>query len=141
MADKDLAKLGDRGMKAWSDRDADAFMALLADRFEWQDDTHTAPMRTETEAREYMQAWFTAFPDLKVKTLNRVIGDDSISAEIEFAGTNTGPLEMGGQRIPATNRSITGHGTYFAKVRDGRMTEFHSHPNVAEMMRQLGLGG
>jgi steroid delta-isomerase-like uncharacterized protein len=139
MSNKDLAAIGDKGMQAWADRDADAFMALLADEFEWMDDTHSAPIRTEAEARQYMQEWFTAFPDMTVKTLNRVVGDDAIAAEVLFSGTNSGPLDMGGQHIPATNRPINGHGTYFAEVTNGKIVTFHSHPNVAEMMQQLGL--
>jgi hypothetical protein len=46
---------------------------------------------------------------------------------------------MGGMELPATGRQITGHGTYFVRVEAGKITEFHAHPNAAEMMMQLGL--
>jgi predicted ester cyclase len=46
---------------------------------------------------------------------------------------------MGGREIPATGRRVQGHGTYFARVDNGRIVEFSTHPNVAEMMMQLGL--
>jgi predicted ester cyclase len=86
-----------------------------------------------------MQAWYTAFPDMRVTETNRVIGDDSVAAEVEFTGTNSGPLSMGGQELPPTGRPVTGYGTYFARAKDGRITEFHAHPDVAGMMMQLGL--
>jgi hypothetical protein len=41
--------------------------------------------------------------------------------------------------LPATGRQITGHGTYFVRADGGKITEFHAHPNAAEMMMQLGL--
>lgn len=34
---------------------------------------------------------------------------------------------------------MTGRGTYFAKAKGGRITEFHAHPDVAGMMMQLGI--
>jgi steroid delta-isomerase-like uncharacterized protein len=139
MTRDEIQALDDRGMAAWDAHDADEFVALFADDFSYTDDGVPQPMRSKDEIRGYMQAWFTAFPDMHISGINRVIGDDSVAAELEFTGTNTGPMAMGGQEIPATGRAVTGHGTYFAKTSDGRITEFHAHPDVAGMMMQLGL--
>ena len=87
----------------------------------------------------YMEAWYSAFPDMRAKTTNRVVSDDQVAAEVEFTGTNTGPLQMGGREIPATGRPIVGTGTYFASVRDGKIVSFRAHPDAASMMAQLGL--
>lgn len=76
---------------------------------------------------------------MKVEEQTRVVGDDAVAAEVEFTGTNSGPLSMGGMELAATSRQITGHGTYFVRAEDGKITEFHAHPNAAEMMMQLGL--
>ena len=46
---------------------------------------------------------------------------------------------MGGMEIPPTNKSIVGRGSYVAFVRGGKVVEFHSHPDAAGMMMQLGL--
>jgi predicted ester cyclase len=51
-------------------------------------------MHDRAAGRQYMQGWFTAFPDMQVRTTNRVFGDDFIAAEVEFTGTNSGPLSM-----------------------------------------------
>ena len=126
-------------MAAWDDHKPEAFVDLFADEFVWRDLTVPEPMRTSDEAVAYMQSWFTAFPDMRVRTTNRVIGQDSIAAEIEFTGTNTGPLAMGGMQIPATGKSVVGHGAYFVRVAGGKVVEFSSHPDAAGMMAQLGL--
>ena len=140
MTPDEIAALDERGMSAWDSHDIDTFVDLFADDFSYTDDTVPAPMRSKDEIKAYMQGWYTAFPDMHARTLNRVIGEDSIAAEIEFTGTNTGPLAMGRQEIPATARAVTGHGTYFAKATsDGRISEFHAHPDSAGMMAQLGL--
>jgi len=139
MTKDEIVALDDRGMAAWDSHDTDAFVALFADGFVYTDDSTPQPLRSRDEVRAYMQAWYTAFPDMRARELNRVVGEDSVAVEIEFTGTNTGPLAMGGQEIPATGRPVVGRGTYFAKAADGGITEFHAHPDVAGMMMQLGL--
>jgi len=139
MTAQEMKKLDDQGMKAWSDHDPEAWAAMFADKFEWRDDSQPEPLKTKDSARNYIQSWLTAFPDMKVKTLNRVVTDDAIGAEIEFSGTNKGPLVMGDRTLPPTNKKVVAHGTYFAKAHNGKIVEFHSHPNVMEMMGQLGL--
>jgi Ketosteroid isomerase-related protein len=139
MIKADLEKLDDTAIAAWDTRDADSFVALLAEDFVWLDDTMPGPMKTAEEARQYMRGWFTAFPDMRSRETNRVVGEDAVAVEVEFTGTNTGPMNMGGQQIPATGRAVTGRGSYFARARDGKIVEFHSHPDAAGMMMQLGL--
>lgn len=141
MSTEDLARLDDTGMRAWDEQDIDGFLALFADEFVWHDLTLLEPITTPEGVRAYMQGWFTAFPDMRVTTTNRVIGEDAVAAELQFTGTNTGTLSMGGMEIPATGKSIVGRGSYFVKVRDGKIVEFSSHPDAAGMMAQLGLLG
>jgi predicted ester cyclase len=85
------------------------------------------------------QAWFTAFPDMSVKQTNRVVSDDAVGAEVQFTGTNSGPMMMAGKEIPPTGKSVIGRGTYFARVRDGKVVEFNSYPDIPGMMMQLGF--
>jgi steroid delta-isomerase-like uncharacterized protein len=138
---EELERLDDLGMEAWNNQDVDGFLALFADDFVWNDLTVPEPMTTAEAARQYMRGWFTAFPDMRSTITNRVIGEDSVAAEIEFRGTNTGPLAMGGMELPATGRSVVGRGAYFVKVRDGKAVQFNSHPDAAGVMAQLGLIG
>jgi hypothetical protein len=46
---------------------------------------------------------------------------------------------MAGNTIPATSRRVTGHGDYFPRVRNGKIIEFRTHPDIAGMMMQLGM--
>jgi predicted ester cyclase len=107
---RDIEQIDLAGMTAWDQHDVDGFMALLADGFVWTDVTLPEPMRTLDQARQYMQEWFTAFPDMRTKQTNRVVGEDAVAAEVEFSGTNSGPMLMGGAKIPPTGRSVVGRG-------------------------------
>lgn len=71
---------------------------------------------------------------MRMKHTNRVIGDNAVAAEVEFQGTNTGTMLMAGKEIPPTNKPVVGCGAYLARVRDGKIVEFHSYPDIAGMM-------
>jgi len=46
---------------------------------------------------------------------------------------------MGGMELPPTGRRVVGRGSYFVRVKDGKVTEFSSYPDAAGLMMQLGL--
>lgn len=141
MSRQDVERIDDLGLDAWEQHDPDRFVSLLADGFVWRDSTVPEPMRNPKEAREYVSGWLTAFPDIHFTRTNRVVdeNEERVAGELEITGTNSGPLNLGGQQIPATGRRINAHGTYFSRIRDGKIVEFSTHPDVAEMMEQLGL--
>ncbi|WP_427131216.1 ester cyclase [Pseudarthrobacter sp. S9] len=139
MSITDVEQVDDRGMAAWDQHDTAGFAELLADDFSFSDVSVPEPMRSRDEVKAYMESWFTAFPDMRTKIVTRVVSEDQVAAEVEFTGTNTGPLSMAGTQIPATGRAVRGTGTYFATVRDGKIASFKAHPDVAALMGQLGL--
>src|SRR6266508_2923228 len=116
MSKEELERLDDQGMIAWNDHDAEAFVSQFADDFVWYDSALPEPIRDKEGARQYFNGWATAFPDMSAKVTNRVVGDDAFASEVEFTGTNTGPMVMGGNEIHPTDKAVTGHGTYFARV-------------------------
>ncbi|WP_211880602.1 ester cyclase [Pseudarthrobacter albicanus] len=139
MSTDELKRIDDQAMTALNNHDADAFLGMFADVFVWHDWTVPEPIRDLEGARQYFNAWMTAFPDFQEKQTDRIVGEDAVAVEVEFTGTNTGPMVMGGNEIPATNRAVTGRGTYIARIRDGKIVEYRTHPDVAGMMMQLGL--
>lgn len=62
-----------------------------------------------------------------------------MAGEIEFIGTNTGPLVVAGNELKPTGRSIVGRGAYFARFEGDKVVEFNAYPDMAGMMMQLGL--
>jgi steroid delta-isomerase-like uncharacterized protein len=139
MSSEELERLDDQGMAAWAGHDADAFADLFADDAVLNDVAAPDPITTKAGFRQYAQGWFTAFPDMNVKQTNRVVGEDAVAGEVEFTGTNTGPMMMAGKEIPPTGKTVIGKGSYFVHVRDGKVVEFNSYPDVAGMMMQLGF--
>src|SRR6266704_2874030 len=135
MSREEIESLDDRGMAAWDGHDAEGFASLFADELVANDVALPEPITTKDGVRQYAQTWFTAFPDMSVKQTNRVVGDDAVAAEVQF----TGPMMMAGKEIPPTGKSVVGRGTYFARVKSGKIVEFNSYPDIAGMMMQLGF--
>lgn len=134
-----LERLDDARMAAWDSHRPDAFVELLADDFVLRDTTIAAPITTKEGAREYVRAWLTAFPDMRVRRTSRVVADDAVAGEVEFTGTNGGPMAVGSTQVPPTGRAIVVQGAYFARVKDGKFVEFSTHPDLAGVLAQLGL--
>lgn len=139
MSKEELERLDDQGLATWDNHDTDGWVNMFADDFVLRDWTLPEPITTKDGARQYFNAWMGAFPDMHVKLTSRVVGDNAVAAEVEFMGTNTGPMVMAGNEIPPTNKAVTGRGSYIARIKDGKVVEFSSHPDVAGMMMQLGF--
>src|SRR5262249_55440992 len=105
--------------------------------FVWFDWTMPEPIRDRETARAYFGSWITAIPDMRTTNKVRILGDDSFATEIEWTGTNTGPFATPQGELPPTGAQVTGRGVYFGYVRDGKVVEFRSHPDVAGVMAQL----
>ena len=139
MTKDELKRIDDQGLAAWDKHDGDAFVNMLADDFVWYDWATPQPIRDKQAAKAFFDAWMTAFPDMHTRRINQVVGDDAVASELEFIGTNTGPMNMGGQSIPPTQKKVTGRGDYFARIRDGKIVEFRTHSDVAGLMMQMGM--
>ncbi len=139
MSREELQQLDEQQLSTWGAHDPDAFVALFADEFVWHDWTLAEPIRTKEAARQFYSGWVGAFPDLKTVSAIRVIGDDAVATEVEWTGTNTGPVIMGGVELPPTIKAVRGRGSYMVRVKDGKIVEMRSHPDVAGLAAQLGL--
>jgi predicted ester cyclase len=139
MSREDLERLDDQGIAAWDTHDPDLWESIFADKFQLIDRALPGPITDREGVRAYAQAWFTAFPDMKVTQVRRLVDGDQVGAEIQFTGTNSGPMMMGGKEIPPTGKTVVGHGVYFARADGGKVVEFSAAPDVMGVMAQLGL--
>ena len=141
MSTQENIKLDEEFIAGWNARDADRAVAVLSDDVVWQDLGSPEPLRGKDAARQLIRGWFAAFPDLDSVVKNRVVTEDQVAVEVEFTGTNTGPLQMaaGAPAIPATGKKVQNRGVYFLRIRNGKGVEVHSYPDAAGLMMQLGL--
>lgn len=139
MSIQDNIKRDEEEIAAWNAHDVERAVAVFPDEVIWHDTGSPQPMNKDG-LRQYLQGWFSAFPDIQITVINRVVTEDQVAAELNFSGTNSGELQLApGATIPATGKKVNGKGTYFVRLKDGKPVEVHSYPDLAGMMMQLGL--
>jgi steroid delta-isomerase-like uncharacterized protein len=140
MSIQDNIKLDEEEIAAWNAHDVERAVAVFPDDVVWYDISNPQPLQGKDGIRQYLHGWFSAFPDIKITITNRVVTEDQVASELDFAGTNTGDLQLApGATIPATGKMVNGKGTYFVRYKNGKPVEVHSYPDLAGMMMQLGL--
>lgn len=134
-----VAALDDLGIRAWDEHNAALWADLFADHFELRDPSLPEPLTTNEGVYQYMSTWFTAFPDMRVRQIDRVLSSHRVAGFIEFTGTHTGPLAgPDGTELPITGRTVYGTGSYTATMDGtGHITEFTARPDVAGLLAQL----
>jgi len=141
MSVQDNIRLDEEFLASWDSHDVDRGLAVLSDDVVWYDVASPEPMHGKAAARAYLQAWYTAFPDLKSKVKGRLVTEDQVATEVEFTGTNKGSLQFSSAApvISPTGKQVRGKGTYFLRIRDGKIVELHTYPDTMGLMMQLGL--
>ncbi len=84
---------------------------------------------------EYHDAVVAAFPDVRFEVIDMVVGDGVVLTEMEVTGTHRGEFKG----VPATGRRVTFRFMDKYVVEDGRVTEWYTYYDTAELQSQLGL--
>ena len=141
MSIQETTRVDDATIAAWNAHDVEKFLSYCAEDIVWRDVTNPQPLRGKEGARQFFQGWVTAFPDLSIRVKNRVATEDQVADELEFSGTDKGPLQgpPGTPPIPPTGKKVSSEGVYFARIRNGQVAEIHTYPDMAGLLMQLGL--
>jgi ketosteroid isomerase-like protein len=85
------------------------------------------------------QGWKAAFPDLQGNIFTRADCGNTAVLEINWTGTNRGPIEMASGTLPATGKSVEFDDAQIHVVENGQITEFRNYGDFLTMLGQLGI--
>ncbi|MCD0452802.1 ester cyclase [Actinocorallia sp. API 0066] len=88
-----------------------------------------------------LQAFATAFPDLKVTQQAVWVEGDTAIAELVFSGTHTGPLGTAEGEVPPTGKFVTFPLIDIFVLRGDKISEHRVYWDNASFLGQLGLLG
>ncbi|MCW2515820.1 MAG: hypothetical protein JWR11_4862 [Mycobacterium sp.] len=141
LAATDLVDYPARYFGAWSQRDLDVALDVIAESVDWQDPSLRAPITNHAEAAAFFESAWAGFPDLAFLAVGDPLVDADnkrVSQEWRMVGTHTGEGFPPG--VPATGRVFDVAGTDVWQIDDaGRAVSVHAHWNVGALLTQLGL--
>jgi steroid delta-isomerase-like uncharacterized protein len=133
MAAADVAK---GYLAAWNAKDVDKAASFYANEVEYFDVTVGEAHKGRDAAREVVQTFVTAAPDLKWEMKgDPIVSDNGIAFQWTFSGTNTGAW---GPDTPATNKPFSFDGVTFMRVKDGKITYQGDYYDGYGFGKQLG---
>ena len=130
----------DRGLKAWHERDMEAFAGCYA-----EDAVLAAPGGMELHgrdgARQFFAMWNQACPDNRLEITSRYVDGDVLIEEGVFHGTQTGEMMTPtGMAIPPTGRTLSGDYADVFKLGDGGLIKSERlYFDQMQLLMQLGL--
>lgn len=93
-------------------------------------------------ADEYLKIvsrWKRAYPDLKATVVNMFSAGEKIFAEVEWEGTQTGPLDGPFGTIAASNKRGLLKASLFVTVRNDKVVELHHYFDLMTMLANIGI--
>jgi steroid delta-isomerase-like uncharacterized protein len=87
------------------------------------------------------EGWLAAFPDIAGKVTSGLEAANQAAIEVNWTGTNGGPIAMPDGDVPATGKAIDLNSAIWATFNGDKVAEVRHHLDVMGMLQQLGLAG
>lgn len=85
-----------------------------------------------------LQAWKKAFPDVKGTVDKALAAGNTVSLEVTWRGTHTGPLETANGSLPASGKALTLHTAWTMDVQNGKIKDSRHYFDLATILQQVG---
>jgi steroid delta-isomerase-like uncharacterized protein len=89
--------------------------------------------------KQSLQPFFTAFPDGQYTIQDIGAWDDKVVVRYIVTGTQTGPLSVMGNTIPATGNKIQTTAISIFRCQEGKIAEVWNNHDDLSLLEQLGV--
>jgi len=120
---------------AWNAHDPERLAKVLDEKYVSESDTVPAPVNGRDGARQFMQIYLKAFPDIHLDVVQMLADGDFVVTRWTAKGTQRGDL-MG---IPPTNRRVITNGCTVSQLRNGKVVHEWLFWDTGHLMKQLGV--
>jgi steroid delta-isomerase-like uncharacterized protein len=79
-----------------------------------------------------------ALPDLTGEVVRALAAGNTVTLEMKWRGTQTGELDLGGPKLPASGRTFDCWGCVWQQWEDGKRVHERHHLDALTMLTQLG---
>lgn len=97
------------------------------------------PIHGRRAVEEHFEQNWKAFPETSMQVVNRVVSGDWTADEVEWTGTNSGPIKTPTQTIPATGKQAKMWLMAVTKRSGDKVSGVRVYYDQVGLLAQLGL--
>jgi steroid delta-isomerase-like uncharacterized protein len=125
-------------IEAYNSRDWQRFKESLAADVVYEEFGTQRHIKGAEQLIEAWQAWADAISDVKGTITQSVASGDTVSLEITWSGTHTGPLAGPGGTIPASGKHISVPSAAVLTFEGEKLREEHMYFDLMTLLQQIG---
>lgn len=138
MTAHDLEQLARESIDAFNDDAWTRLRELITDDYVYEETGTGRVTRGGDELVAALQAWKASVPDCRGEVLRVLTDGTTIAVEVLWSGTQTGPMDLGGNDFPASGRPFRCFATMWTRWEGGRAAEERHHMDMLGMLAQIG---
>jgi steroid delta-isomerase-like uncharacterized protein len=135
VTEQENLQIARRVFEAWNAHDPNRYAALLDPGHVWETDTLPQTVRGRDAARQTMQMYQGAFPDLHFEIEQMLGSGNHVVTRWRVTGTHRGEF-MG---IAPTHRRVELHGCTVNEIKNGKSVHAWLYWDSGHLLRQLGV--
>jgi steroid delta-isomerase-like uncharacterized protein len=140
MSEQDNLKIAEQTLAALNAHDLDRYLSYLDESHVWENEVFPAPIQGRERARQALELYFEAFPDLRFETEQNIAGGDHVVTCWRLTGTHKAQFRgPGALDIPPTNKQISLRGCTVSEIKNGRVVRSVNYSDRLPMLQQLGV--
>ena len=138
MAEQDLIRLARENVEAFNAEDWQRFKQALAADSVYDEVGTQRRFQGIDPIVQNAQEWKQGFPDVKGTITNAVASGNTVTQEITWEGTHTGPLTGPGGTIPASGKRMVVRGAWVLTFQGDKIKESRNYFDMMSLLQQIG---
>ena len=138
MAEQDLIRVARENIEAFNAGDWQRVKATLAPDSVYDEVGTQRRLQGADEIIQAFQGWKQAMPDAKGTITNAIASGNTVTQEITWEGTQTGPLMGPGGSLPASGKRQVTRAAQIATIQGDKIKETHHYFDMMSLLQQIG---
>ena len=138
MSGQGLVGIASGIVDAFNEGDWDRTVAPLAADSVYNELGTQRSLKGPDEIVKALQGWKQAMPDVKGTIMNSFVAGNTVTLEITWNGTQTGPMETPGGTIPPSGKSQTTPSAWVLEFEGEKVKQSRHYFDMVTMLTQIG---
>lgn len=138
MALRDPILIASENIEAYNAGDWDRLRAVLAPDVVYDEVGSRRQMKGADTLIDAYRTWKQAFPDGTGEIIKGFASGKSVTLEVAWKATHTGPLVLGDRTIPPSGKPWSMAGAQVISIEGGKITHFRQYFDLMSILDQIG---